>query len=287
MKTEKKLLENDYYLTGYIYVQDCNPNGDPDKDNMPRTDAIEGTGVMSDVSVKRAVRDYILREYEGVEGYDILEVEGTVKNSVIAEAKAKVGPKNPDDARSLLCDKYFDVRAFGSVLSTGPGGGCGRVYGPVQLGMVKSVDPIDITSCAITTQTVANDTQVTNGNTDTMGRKYFTPFGLYRFTFSVNKQNAKKSGFTEQDYEVLKEAIAKMYNMRMSSSKGVMGIAKLWEVKINSNRSCTGTAHVHLGFKATRKNTKVPARQLSEYNFSISDKLLKDDKITITELASL
>jgi len=260
-------LKNTHYLIGFLAVKDSNPNGDPDMKNLPRVDNYTGQGLISDVAQKRAVRDYVMEHMQGKPGYEILECSGTVKNAIITEAK-EGGGRDADGAREFMCKKYFDVRTFGAVLSTGGSGGCGKVWGPAQFTLARSIDPIHIQQMAITTQTVAAESQVKNSSTSTMGRKYAIPFGFYKFTVSVHKSRAEVSGFSEEDYKVLREAIVGMYSNRMSSSKGIIGVTHLWDCVPTGAASLSLWA-IENAVTAKLKDPKIPARNVDDYEITV------------------
>lgn len=247
----KEVLKNRYEIMCLVEAKMCNPNGDPDMGNRPRLDFETNIGIITDVALKSRQRAYVNEAYAGKEGFDILMQNGASVNRQIAEAvltvnetdtadtlpkkdKKPVNPKVGDSAK-FMCDKYWDVRTFGAVLSTGLN--AGQVRGAVQFGMATSVDPIEIEDITITRKCYADsskfntideydaaDAKMSDDEKRTMGTKQFTPYGLYVVKATVSANLAEKVGFTEDDLSVLLEAIMQMYNCDASSSKMGMSV---------------------------------------------------------------
>ena len=180
-------LTNRYDFVFLFDVENGNPNGDPDAGNTPRIDAESGYGYITDVCLKRKIRNYVELAKEGVDGYDILIKPDRSLNAKFTEAyeaeglKTKNKGKNSDDvkrAKDYMCRRYFDVRAFGAVMSTGDDP-CGIVRGPVQINFARSISPVDIQDVTITRQARTTDDRKETGDTE-MGRKSVIPYALYR-----------------------------------------------------------------------------------------------------------
>ena len=239
------VVANRYELMALIEAKMCNPGGGPDMGNLPRQDSDTGHGYITDVALKRRIRNYVDDGYQGVEGKAILMRSGTSINKKIAESVFRVndlqkvdkGFKNkkvPETTKDML-ERYWDVRAFGAVLSTGLN--AGQVRGAVQIGMALSVDPIEIEDITITRMVYADgkdfgtlgeyekeENERPDDKKRTMGSKKFTPYGLYIMKGTISASLAEKTGFTEEDKDLLFESILQMYNHDVSSSKHGMSV---------------------------------------------------------------
>ncbi len=201
----------------YVILFDCengNPNGDPDAGNMPRVDAETSNGIVTDVCIKRKIRNYIEIAKEGEAWWSILIKTDKALNKKFTEAyemcdlKTKEKGKNASSvaaARDYICANYYDVRTFGAVMSTGDDP-CGIVRGPVQINFAKSIDPVLPQEITITRQAITSAADKENKETE-MGKKNFIPYGLYRAEGYVSAMLAQKTGFTEKDLDMLWEAI--------------------------------------------------------------------------------
>lgn len=234
-------MNNKYDFVFLIQATNCNPNGDPDMDNMPRIDEETMHGFMTDVCIKRNIRDYIETAFENVAGMDIMYKDGTNVNESIAKAALKandgmIGNKNSKvrETSEELSKQYFDVRTFGAVASTGVNGG--QIRGAVQIGFGQSLDPICIKDITITRNCYTEgkftdlekyrelDESIPEDKKRTMGRKQFVPYGLYVVYGNVSAMLAQKTGFSENDLQCLFEAIMNMYNVSSSASKTGMTV---------------------------------------------------------------
>lgn len=236
-------IKNRYEIMMYLACTDANPNGDPDMGNLARTDPDTSIGYITDAAIKRRVRDYVGIAYAGQPGMDIFVRSGTNLNAAIAEAKEAAGvtlkdvsKEAIDKSRRAACGKFFDVRTFGGVLSTGPN--AGQVQGPVQIAFARSLDPIDpqdiaVTRCASSdkvdgAQTAAEYRSAQEAAKEdklrTIGRKQFIPFGLYEIRGFVSANLAAQTGFDDSDFAALCEALANMYDTLRSASKGQMSV---------------------------------------------------------------
>lgn len=270
-------ISNRYEFVLLYDVENGNPNGDPDAGNMPRIDPETGYGLVTDVCLKRKIRNYVELVKGDSAGYRIYIKEGTPLNQNHAEAYGAVGMKTgekakPDkvsDARQWMCENFFDVRTFGAVMTTGDN--CGQVRGPVQINFSRSIDPILQQEVTITRQTV---TRIEDAEKErTMGRKHIVPYGLYRAEGYVSAKLAndgpKGTGFSAADLELLWEALANMFEHDRSAARGKMAARKL---VIFKHESDLGNAPAHKLFEllqVTRKAGANPPRQFSDYEISL------------------
>lgn len=209
----------------YIFdVQDGNPNGDPDAANLPRVDAETGDGLVTDVCLKRKIRNYVEVAKPGEEGYDIFVQEGAVLDNrvedVYATEPVKKAPKNKqkEEARKALCRKYFDIRTFGAVIATKEKQG--QVRGPIQLTFARSVDPIFSQPHAITRMAVTKEAD--KKKEKTMGRKATVHYGLYVAHGFISANLAAQTGFGEEDLALLWDALKNMFDVDRSAARGLM-----------------------------------------------------------------
>lgn len=232
-------ISNRYEFMFYIQCVNGNPNGDPDMGNSPRIDPQDMHGYMTDVSIKRRIRNYVQTAYENEPGMNIIMQNGTNINASIARVKADAGiaidadkPADVEKSRSKACQIFYDVRTFGAVLSTGPN--AGQVRGPVQLTFAKSVDPILPVDIAITRMCIAEgknekdfaklENEKSADYFRTIGRKQFIPYGIYEARGFVSANLAAQTGFSDNDLKVLFESILNMYENDRSASKGQMSV---------------------------------------------------------------
>lgn len=236
-------LKNRYEILALIQAKMCNPNGDPDMGNRPRIDLETNHGVITDVAVKSRIRAYVEDAYADVPGCKILIINGANINKAIAGAvldvnnvtELKETNTKVNEAAAIMCKKYWDVRTFGGVLSTGLN--AGQVRGAVQVGMATSVDPIEVEEISITRKAFTDNKSFTNiadyekaetkmseASKRTIGNKQYTPYGLYIMKMTVSANLAQKVGFTEEDLQMLLESIVQMYDNDISSSKMGMNV---------------------------------------------------------------
>ena len=216
----------------YIFdIQDGNPNGDPDAGNLPRVDAETGMGLVTDVCLKRKVRNYVQIAKELADGYDIFIKERAVLNNSIDAAHEEGSVKSAKDktmaARDVMCKKYYDVRTFGAVMSTGKN--AGQVRGPIQMTFARSIDPIAAAEHSITRVAVATEKEAEKqgGENHTMGRKATVPYGLYVCHGFISPNLAKQTGFSEEDLELFFDALKNMFDVDRSAARGLMSAQKL------------------------------------------------------------
>lgn len=235
-------IKNRYEFTVIFDVENGNPNGDPDVGNMPRIDPETSAGLVTDVCLKRKIRNFVEIFKEDEPYYNILVKPDKALNTKFTEAYEAIGEKtgqkgkNPEAvraARDYICQNYFDVRTFGAVMSTG-NDPCGIVRGPVQISFAKSVDPIFTQDITITRQARTTEDKRDTGETE-MGRKSIVPYGLYRADGYVSAMLAQKiTKFSEEDLELLWKAIINMFEHDRSAARGKMCVRKLYVFKHDS-----------------------------------------------------
>lgn len=235
-------IKNRYEFTVIFDVENGNPNGDPDAGNMPRIDPETSAGLVTDVCLKRKIRNFVEIFKEDEPYYNILVKPDKALNTKFTEAYEAIGEKtgqkgkNPEAvraARDYICQNYFDVRTFGAVMSTG-NDPCGIVRGPVQISFAKSVDPIFTQDITITRQARTTEDKRDTGETE-MGRKSIVPYGLYRADGYVLAMLAQKiTKFSEEDLELLWKAIINMFEHDRSAARGKMCVRKLYVFKHDS-----------------------------------------------------
>jgi len=243
-------IKNRFDFVLLFDVQDGNPNGDPDAGNLPRIDPESGQGIVTDVCLKRKVRNYVLQTRGGTYPYDIFVREKAVLNAKILEAYSDLGidldakPTDESDgkkrnekgkgqggevirARDTMCDRYYDIRTFGAVLSTGAN--AGQVRGPVQFTFGRSVEPIVALEHSITRVAVATEKESEDqgGDNRTMGRKHTVPYGLYVAHGFVSAYLAQQTGFTVKDLDLLWESLSNMFEQDRSAARGLMSTCGL------------------------------------------------------------
>lgn len=266
-------VKNRYDFILFFDVQDGNPNGDPDAGNLPRIDAETGKGLVTDVCLKRKIRNYVQLKQGEKEGYDIFIKEKAILNNSIADARqderVKAKEKAADktaQARIVMCEKFFDVRTFGAVMSTGEN--AGQVRGPIQFTFARSVDPIVILEHSITRMAVATEAEAEKqgGDNRTMGRKYTVPYGLYRAHGFISSNLAADTKFSEDDLTLFWESLQNMFDHDHSAARGLMAVRKIITFK---HGSALGNAPAHKLFEMipnpALKDSSKPPREFSDY----------------------
>lgn len=289
------MINNRYDFVFLFDVKDGNPNGDPDAANLPRIDPETGHGLVSDVCVKRKLRNFVLLSKTATDGWDIFVKEKAILNNLIDEAYERIGiapSKGPkaegddnggkkgktkakgsgaevDKARAEMCRRYFDVRAFGAVMSTGAN--AGQVRGPVQITFSRSIDPIATLEHSITRMAVATqeESDKQSGDNRTMGRKHTVSYGLYRGHGFISAPFAKQTGFSEDDLSLLWDAFQKMFDHDHSAARGLMALRQLVVFK-HDNELGSAPAHKLFELVSVQKKeaTKV-ARDFSDYEVTV------------------
>lgn len=271
----------------YIFdVQDGNPNGDPDAGNLPRVDAETGMGLVTDVCLKRKVRNYVQVAKDCSDGYDIFIKEKAVLNKSIDAAHDDESVKNAKDktsaARDVMCRKYFDIRTFGAVMSTGKN--AGQVRGPIQLTFARSIDPIAAMEHSITRMAVATEKEAEKqgGDNRTMGRKATVPYGLYVCHGFISANLAKQTGFSEEDLALFWDALKNMFDVDRSAARGLMSAQKLIVFK---HDSMLGNAPANKLFDLVKVEKKCEGapRLFSDYSVTIAKDALPAG-VTIEEM---
>ena len=271
-------LKNRYDFMLVFDVKDGNPNGDPDAGNLPRVDSETGEGLVTDVCLKRKVRNYVQLTKGTEAGYDIFVKEKAVLNSLVEDAYAELGidanVKKPakgeeiDKGRALMCKKFYDIRTFGAVMSTGAN--AGQVRGPVQLTFARSIDPIVTLEHSITRMAVTKVEDIDKERT--MGRKNTVPYGLYVAYGFVSPALAAQTGFSEEDLETLWTALVNMFDQDHSAARGMMATQKLIIFK---HDSALGNAPSHKLFdlvKIAKKEDVVVPRKFADYEVVVPKK---------------
>ncbi len=284
-------IKNRYDFVILFDVENGNPNGDPDAGNLPRTDPETGLGLVTDVCLKRKIRNYVETVKEDAVGYRIYIKDGVPLNRSdrealeylhIADEKSLKAMKkdNPELDRMVLdfmCKNFFDIRTFGAVMTTFVKGNlnCGQVRGPVQLGFARSIDPVvpqevTITRVAITTESDAEDKGTE------MGRKHIVPYGLYRCEGHVSANLAQKTtGFSEEDLELLWQAILNMFEDDHSAARGKMAVRELIIFRHEDRMGC---APAHKLFDLVRVDRRDPEggapRSYSDYVVTVDEAAL-------------
>lgn len=262
----------------YIFdVQDGNPNGDPDAGNLPRVDAETGMGLVTDVCLKRKVRNYVQVAKGLSEGYDIFIKEKAVLNTLIEKAHDNSEVKDAKDkteaARMYMCKNYYDIRTFGAVMSTGKN--AGQVRGAVQMTFARTVDPIASSEHSITRMAVATEKEAEkqSGDNRTMGRKATVPYGLYVCHGFISANLAMQTGFTEEDLELFWDALKNMFDVDRSAARGLMSAQKLIVFR---HESALGNAPANKLFDLVniKKNCDGAPRSFSDYTVTIHEENL-------------
>ena len=271
-------LSNRYDFVMLFDVENGNPNGDPDAGNAPRVDAESGYGYITDVCLKRKIRNCVELFMEGQPGYNILIKPDKALNAKFAEAYEELGlkvknkGKDPDDvkkARDFMCRNYFDVRAFGAVMSTGDDP-CGIVRGPVQINFARSISPVNVQDVTITRQARTTADRKETGDTE-MGRKSVIPYALYRAEGYVSAALANKStDLSEADLEVLWSAIINMFEHDHSAARGKMCIRRLY---VFQHDTVLGNSPSHVLFDkiSVKEKENILPRSFEDYEVAVDE----------------
>ena len=282
-----EVIKNRYEFVILFDVVNGNPNGDPDAGNMPRVDPETGLGLVTDVCLKRKIRNFVEDVKEDADGYRIYIKDQVPLNRSDAEALSALGvdkdlkaaKKNDSDLdrkiRDYMCSHYYDIRAFGAVMTTFVKGAlnCGQVRGPVQLGFARSIDPILPQEVTITRIAITTEADAEKKGTE-MGRKYIVPYGLYRAEGYVSANLARKvTGFSEEDLQLLWQAILNMFENDHSAARGKMAVRELIVFKHESE---LGNAPAYKLFDAVqverREDVDVP-RRYGDYIVTVDENL--------------
>lgn len=287
-------IKNRYDFVILFDVENGNPNGDPDADNMPRIDPETSIGLVTDVCLKRKIRNYVEVLKEDEPGYAIYVKRGVTLNQNDAKALNYLGIKDakkskasdPDidtKIRDFMCQNFYDIRTFGAVMTTFVSArlNCGQIRGPVQLGFARSVDPIVPQEVPITRVAIAKDSDAENKNTE-MGHKFIVPYGLYRAEGFVSANLARKTtGFSEEDLALLWNAIIHMFDEDRSAARGKMAVRELIVFRHSTE---LGDAPAYKLFDAVqaKKNVDVP-RSYRDYDVSVDEAAIPEG-VTCTRM---
>ena len=286
-------IKNRYEFVILFDVENGNPNGDPDAGNMPRVDPETGLGLVTDVCLKRKIRNYVETVKEEATGYRIYIKDGVPLNRSDAEAYAALDvtektvkakkKENPDldrNIRDWMCANFYDIRTFGAVMTTFVKAAlnCGQVRGPVQMGFARSVEPVVPQEVTITRVAITTEADAENKGTE-MGRKYIVPYGLYRCEGYISANLARKTtGFSEKDLELLWEAILNLFEHDHSAARGKMAVRELIIFKHDSELGCAPAHKLFDTVKVTRTHPEdiTPARSYQDYVVTVDEAALPE-----------
>lgn len=285
-------IKNRYEFVILFDVENGNPNGDPDAGNMPRVDPETGYGLVTDVCLKRKIRNFVEMAKEGESGYRIYIKAGVPLNTSDKEACAYVGidadgekpadklkeAKKKDEhldekLRDFMCANFYDIRTFGAVMTTFVKGAlnCGQVRGPVQLGFARSVDPIMPQEVTITRVAITTEADAEKKDTE-MGRKYIVPYGLYRAEGYISANLARKTtGFSEEDLELLWTAILNMFEHDHSAARGKMAVRELIVFKHDTELGCAPAHKLFELVKAEHKEGITAPGSYEDYTVTVDE----------------
>ena len=299
-------IRNRYDFVILFDVENGNPNGDPDAGNMPRIDPETGLGLVTDVCLKRKIRNYVETVKEDAPGYGIYIKENvplnrsdrtalkdagidTEDDKALKEAIKKAKKDDPDldvKLRDYMCRNFYDVRTFGAVMTTFVKASlnCGQVRGPVQLGFARSVDPIIPQEVTITRVAITTEADAENKGTE-MGRKYIVPYGLYRAEGFISANLARRvTGFSEDDLRLLWQAILNMFENDHSAARGKMAVRELIVFKHCSELGDAPAYKLFDAVRVSRNDPSAPPRKYSDYTVDI-DLGAIPDSVTCTRMA--
>lgn len=267
-----EIIGNRYEFVLLFDVENGNPNGDPDMGNMPRVDPQTGNGLVTDVCLKRKIRDYVDLVKSENAGYEIYVKSGAVLNNQHKKAYEYLGiepsKKKPKDEEltKFMCQNFFDIRTFGAVMTTEVN--CGQVRGPVQFGFARSIDRIFQQEITVTRCAVTNEADAEKGQT--MGKKQIVPYGLYRAEGYISAHLAKKTGFTEDDLALLWDSLVNMFEHDHSAARGKMSARKLIVFKHESKLGCCQSHILFDKIKVEGLSQDLPPRSFGDYKVTIS-----------------
>ncbi|MFA5518100.1 MAG: type I-C CRISPR-associated protein Cas7/Csd2 [Spirochaetota bacterium] len=289
-------IDKRYDFVIFFDVKDGNPNGDPDAGNLPRIDAETGMGLVTDVCLKRKVRNFIQITNGKQEGYDIFVKERGILNDLIEKAYVdikidlEIEPKNEkdgkkrlekgkaqgseiDSGRNKMCKDYFDIRAFGAVLSTGAN--AGQVRGPIQLTFARSLEPVVALEHSITRMAVTRREDFEKGKDREMGRKFTVPYGLYRAHGFVSAHLAEQTKFDSNDLELFWKALQDMFDHDHSAARGLMSTR---QIVVFEHDTALGNKPAHELFERVtwKRTTEGPARDYSDYEIMFDGEKIKN-----------
>lgn len=301
-----EVIKNRYEFVVLFDVENGNPNGDPDAGNMPRIDPETGYGIVTDVCIKRKIRNFVEIRKCGEDGYQIyikenvplnrsdntalyaVGIEEKDVNKDVKEAIKAAKKKDPDidiKIRDFMCKNFFDIRTFGAVMTTFVKGSlnCGQVRGPIQLGFARSIDPVVQQEVTITRVAITTEADAEKKGTE-MGRKHILPYALYRLEGFVSANLAQKStGFSEDDLSLLWDAVINMFEDDRSAARGKMSVRELVVFKHDCIFGNSPAYKLFDTISVERINPASPARKYSDYSVSVDTDTLPDG-ITCTRM---
>lgn len=303
-------IQNRYDFVILFDVENGNPNGDPDAGNMPRVDPETGNGIITDVCLKRKIRNYVQDVKEDASGWRIYIKDQVPLNRSDLEAGEALGigeelaeiqkgkdakkivtklrSNDPDidlKLRDFMCSEFFDIRTFGAVMTTFVKGAlnCGQVRGPVQLGFARSIDPIVPQEVTITRVAITTEEDAEKKGTE-MGRKYIVPYALYRCEGYVSANLARKvTGFSEEDLALLWQAILNMFENDRSAARGKMAVRKLIVFRHDSELGCAPAHKLFELVHVRRAENVLTPHAYSDYTVSVEDSLPEGVSCTVME----
>ena len=291
-------IKNRYEFVILFDVENGNPNGDPDAGNMPRLDPETGYGLVTDVCLKRKIRNYVELSREDAPGYRIYIKDGVPLNRSDAEALAYVGvdeasikeakkkdPQLDEKVRDFMCRNFFDIRTFGAVMTTFVKNklNCGQVRGPVQLGFARSIDPILPSEITITRTAITTEADAEKKNTE-MGRKSIVPYGLYRAEGFISANLARKvTGFSEDDLSLLWESIINMFEHDRSAARGKMAVRELIVFRHDTELGCAPAYKLFEAVHVTRNEGVTVPRAYSDYTVTVDEAAIPEG-VTCTRM---
>ena len=291
-------IKNRYEFVVLFDVENGNPNGDPDSGNMPRIDPESGLGLVTDVCLKRKIRNYVETVKEDAKGYKIYIKEDVPLNRSDREACESLGITETEDKkvtealkklkksdkdvdiklRDYMCDNFYDIRTFGAVMTTFVKASlnCGQVRGPVQLGFARSIDPIDSQEVTITRVAITTEKDAENKSTE-MGRKNIVPYGLYRVEGYISANLARKvTGFSEEDLDLLWEAIINMFENDHSAARGKMAVRELIVFKHSKELGDCPAYKLFDAVEVRKKEEIEYPRKYQDYTVQIHEEMIPD-----------
>ena len=284
------VISNKYDFVILFDVENGNPNGDPDAGNMPRVDPETGLGLVTDVCLKRKIRNYV-EAWAEIEsdrnGYGIYIKDAVPLETSDKKALVYIGVDNNKDVkkkdkdvdlkiREFMCMNFFDIRTFGAVMTTFVKGAlnCGQVRGPVQLGFARSIDPIAPQEITITRVAITTEKDAENKKTE-MGRKYIVPYALYKVEGHISANLARKiTGFSEEDLELLWKAIINMFENDHSAARGNMAVRELIVFKHSNELGNAPAYKLFERVKVSRKEEVQVPRAYEDYTVEVDTESL-------------
>ncbi len=292
------VIKNRYEFVILFDVENGNPNGDPDAGNMPRVDPETGYGIVTDVCLKRKIRNYVEAVKEDDPDYQIYIREGMPLNRSdrmayesldLTEDGIKEAKKNDKDldrkVRDFMCQHFFDVRTFGAVMTTFTKNAlnCGQVRGPVQISFARSIDPVVPQELTITRTAITTEADAENKKTE-MGRKYIVPYGLYRAEGYISANLARKvTGFNEDDLALLWKAIQNMFEVDHAAGRGKMAVRNLIVFKHESELGDAPAYKLFDAVKVKRISDDMPPRSYADYVVTVDEAAIPE-KVSVFKL---